>query len=144
MGGCRTLAHVHGCLRSLGAVASMTPFLSSIGLGCYMAYCIIAYDMETGGLTRPGGVPPNPFDTTDWIVFGVILSIVVLVQLVCSVLFTLHATRDPRLQNLGKVLWIVGFFTMGMFALPLYFIFLLWRDPPPARIADLESLPTKE
>lgn len=144
MGRCRTLPGVHGCVRSLGAVGSLTPFLSSIGLGCYMAYAIIVHDMETGGLTRPGGVPANPFDTNDWIAFAVILSIVVLVQLVTSVLFTLHATQDPRLGSTGKVLWIVGFFLLGMFALPLYFIFFMWRDPPPARIADLQSPPTKE
>jgi hypothetical protein len=141
---CRTLAIVHGCVRFLGAVGSVTPFLSSIGLGCYMAYAIIVHDMETGGLTRPGGVPPNPFETEDWIAFAVILGLVVLTQLVTSVLFTLHASQHPRLGSTGKVLWIVGFFTLGMFALPVYFALFMWRDPPPARIADLQSPPTKE
>jgi hypothetical protein len=130
--------------RFVAGSASVTPFLSSIGLGCYMAYRMIMNDLEKGGLARPGTPPEFPFETEEWIAFGVILLLVVVVQLGASLGFTLHAAQDRRLANLGKVLWIVGFFMIGMFALPLYFALFMLRDPPPERVADLQSHPTKE
>ncbi len=127
--------------RIAAGLGAVTPLGSSVLLGCYMAYQIIVSDIESGGLARPGTPPAIPFDETDWLVFALIVLIVVIVQIVVAILFTLHAAKDPRLGSSGKVLWIVGFFMLGSLALPLYFALLMLRDPPPARVADLQSPP---
>jgi hypothetical protein len=129
-------------VRIAAGLGAVTPLGSSVLLGCYMAYRIIVSDLESGSLTRPGiTVPGLPFDETDWLLFALSIVIVVIVQLVVAISFTLHAAKDPRLGSSGKALWIVGFFMIGAFALPLYFALLMLRDPPPARVADLQSPP---
>lgn len=125
--------------------AAFAPLVSAVFLGCYIGYGLITHDLYTRGL---GSAPDpirmiadGPFDATDLAAFGVLAVAVALLELALTVVLTLHAVKDPRLSGAAIALWVVGFLFAGPFALPLYVVLFVLRDPPPKRVAALESPP---
>jgi hypothetical protein len=124
-------------LKIAAGLLSVTPLVSSVVMGAVVAFAAIAQSAGSGSPLPT----QNPFDETDLLVFLFALGAVVLLQLATAVGFSLHAAHNRRLDNWGKTAWIIGFFLIGMMALPAYFLLHMLREPPPSREAALDRSP---
>ena len=125
----------------LSGVASFAPLVSAVATGVVGAVRLILEDVETGALGREpvDAILNRTFDTTDLVIFGVIVLGIVLLELALLVVFTVHAARDPRLEGGAIALWVLGFFLVGLLALPLYFVLYVLREP--VKKVDLPEFP---
>lgn len=128
--------------------AAIAPLVSAVVLGAYVAYELIAHDLRTRGLGSPpdplGALVDGPFEAGHFVAFGAVVVAIVVLELVLTVVLTLHAARDPRLQSWAVVLWALGFLFAGPLALPLYVALYVLREPTPKRVAELERAPIAE
>lgn len=125
--------------------AAVTPLLSAVVLGCYIAYELVTYDLGARGLGATpdplGSLIDGPFEAGHFIAFGVITGAIVLLELGMTVVLALHASRDPRLPGWAVAVWVAGFLFAGPLALPVYVVLYVLREPPPKRVAELERPP---
>lgn len=124
--------------------AAVFPLLSAVGLGCYIGYELIVFDIAAhglGGAPAPGDLLNGPFEAEHFIAFAALIACVVVVELCLTVILAVHASRDPRLPSWAVAIWVAGFLFAGPFALPLYVALYVLRDPTPRRVAALEQSP---
>jgi hypothetical protein len=115
----------------LSGLGAFTPLLSAVGLGTYIAVVLVLDDMSQGGpASDPWTLVENgPFDTTDLLIFSLAVVAIALFQLVMTLVFSVHAARDPRVRGAALVIWVLAFVLVGAFALPLYFLTHMLREP---------------
>jgi len=115
----------------LAGLGAFTPLLSAVGLGVYVAVVLVLDDLAQGAPTPDpwSALENGPFEATDLLVFSLAIVTIALFQLVMTLIFSVHAARDPRVRGAALVIWVVAFLLVGAFALPLYFLTHMLRDP---------------
>ena len=90
----------------------------------------IFYQVFSGAFAgRPSGPHAGPPPLFMLLFAGHFLTILLTFGLL--VIYMIHLFRSDRVAQDKKALWAVVLFMGNMVAMPVYFYFYVWKDPPP-------------
>lgn len=111
-----------------------------LGLATFWPFAyILVFVLFIFGMIFLGNGGGEPVMGLLFLLFMVVHFLTVFLILGLQIYYIIHAVKNDDLTQNSKVLWIVGFFLAGLFAMPVYWYVAIWKAADDFERRELES-----